>query len=175
MVKTMSIVSLEYLAIKITRRACEVLTECNVDRGRAEILSRRAKELPLLIQQAGLFQAVAFYISKTTDDNKLYENLYKLLNPDQKDVDRDVNSICNNIKEEVSKEGKGYTFLLAVLSHAISKYSDQLNVQECKSTENIIKVVDCMLKLHEKGLLIQFERALNPYLITIKRLFEALY
>lgn len=180
----MSALDLELLATKIILNADNVLTKCGLKRKDAKALSRRAKELPSLIQQAGLFQAVAFYLSKINENlyKYLYEKLNEGLSPIQKSESSE-NSVCyyNNkdmkeeVKQEVSKEGAGYTFLLAMLAHAISTYSNQLKVQDCNSLREIVDVVKCMLRLREEGLLLNFERALSPYLITIKRLSEALY
>ncbi len=170
----MSVSDLESLAVKVAIKTDEILKSYKINE--ADALSRRAKELPSLIQQAGLFQSIAFYLSKIENEN-LYKKIYGLLSSQQQSLQQTVDENEKKLlEEEVSGEGRGYTFLLAVLTYAIYEYSKRIpGLKDCHDMGGISNVARCMLELREKGLLLMVERALIPYLITVKRLFEALY
>lgn len=171
----MSAPDLETLAVNVAIKVEDILKSCKIERRSASALSRRAKDLPSLVQQAGLFQATVFYLSKVENED-LYSGIYKALVDSQQQSSYSNKIDCAKVAEEVSGEGKGYTLLLAVLTRAISEYSkQQLNIRECNEIDTIINIAKCIQILREKGLLLMIERALNPYLITVKRLFEALY
>lgn len=167
----MSSLDLESLAIKVAINTEEFLKECNVESSKARALSRRARELPSLIQQAGLFQATVFYLSKIEDED-VYREAYKAIAGKGGEE-----KVCRSVREEVTGEGKGYAFLLAVLSYAISEYSKISgdDKKECNDLSSKVNVAKCLLALRESGLLLAVERALTPYVLTIKRLFEALF
>ena len=173
----MSSLDLESLAVRSAIKIEEFLRCCNIDSRSAKALSRRAEELPSLIQQAGLFQAIVFYLSKIEDE--LYSQVYDVIAADQQQSGRTKSVDCRSLVEEVTSEGGGYTVLLATLSYAISRYVSgvhgQSMVDHCSNLRSKVDVAKCLLNLREKGLLLSVERALTPFALTVKRLFEALF
>ncbi len=157
---------LESLALKVTLRIYEALGGKR-EKVKAEALVRRAKDLPSLVKQAGLFQSIALYLSKVENENK-YESIYKIVS----------GVVCGECKKSLSNdkegEGKGYTTLLTVLAYAISTVLKE-RLKECKNLSNIRSLAQCALRLKESNLLLSTESQLTPYLITVKRMFEALF
>lgn len=157
---------LESLALKVTLRIYEAL-EGKGEKVKAEALVRRAKDLPSLVKQAGLFQSIALYLSKV-DSEKNYENIYKIVSGVVGEEYR------KSLKSDKEGEGKGYATLLAVLSYAISAVMKG-KLRECEDLSNIKSLAQCALQLKESNLLLSIESQLTPYLITVKRMFEALF
>jgi len=159
---------LEDLAMQVALRIYSVLGGKN-EKVKADAFVRRAKELPSIVKQVGLSQSVAFYLSKISKHRE-YEDIFRVISEACSDK-----SCVNSLREDSEGEGKGYTTLLATLAYAIENIAKEAKLDNCINLSSVKFVAECMLTLKKRKLLISVESQLTPYLITIKRMFEALF
>ena len=150
-------------------RACSSIKKGEEGRQReytGEAIARRAKYLPSLILSAGLVPALTFYMSKT-GGKEAYRNAFRVL---RGDVDCDV---LKKVGDDLGGgEGKGYAVVLAAVIDALSKLHPEALGGEAPQD---LKVLAAKLKeMHENKLDITAEAVLQPYLVELKKVVEAL-
>lgn len=131
-----------------------------------EAVTRRAKDLASLMLSAGLVPTLTFYMAKVEDDN-VYEAALKLLEGSR------TNNVLEKIKDDLSgKEGAGYSIILAAVVKALeSLYPQALGGGSPRSLKDLATRLKDM---HEKRLDVKAESVLQPYLIELKKVLEAL-
>ncbi len=138
--------------------------------GKGEALERRGKEIPQLISQVGLSNALVFYLSKAKEET--YTLVYKYLSSDkEKDPEPKVR---DEIRKEAQSEGGGYSVILALVNTALSKIVKG-RVSECVDLSNFRDTASCLKKLREEKLELVAEAKLMNFLTVARRLLEAFY
>jgi len=162
----------EQLAIDTILEFDRILRE-SIGRSKCKSLSRRAAEAPQLLQQTGLVTEALFYISKS-DDN-LLKTLVELLEHRGKVENNSIRSLS----DECEREGKGHTVLLAILAKALRRLASQGLLdeagKECIEVNDTRTIAKCLKALREWGVELRAEKLLQPFLVAVKRLTEALY
>jgi CRISPR type III-B/RAMP module-associated protein Cmr5 len=134
-------------------------------------IAKKAKELPGLIASAGLVPGLAFYLSKSDDDN-LYQSMLEYL--------LDKNALLQNcsendklknelLKELGGSEKKGYTTLLAATAYAINQITG-------KDLSDKKKLIETLKDIHQDITMEAIiEAQVLQYLQELKKLAVALF
>ena len=149
--------------------------------GRCRSFSRRASELPQIILQTGLTPATLFYMSKIESEPLLNELVNVVTG---RTTDQQSKEIKTKLVDECGGEGKGYTLGLVTIYYALvtmSRMGMLLEAsEECRKVlegerHAGIAMLKCLKIVREQGVEMYVENMLQPYLIAIKRMAEALY
>lgn len=136
-------------------------------------LQTRASDIPSLILSTGLVPALTMYMSKT--DPVIYKNVYQWLvgKLDSNDIAKMDRRVLNGLIDELSKEGKGYSATLALISCAlIELFGDYFNKDRMSDIGGLAK---SLLDVREKGKELVMQNGLLPLLLEVKKLSKALF
>ncbi len=139
---------------------------------KADTIPRRASDIASHVASMGVFQAVAFFLSKT--DERVYNAVYRYI----RGLEAKSDSLVKLVESELSGEGKGYSVILAVTMVGVEEAARQTGVdcsRDGNNTSTLRGVARCLLMLKESGRLVQIDAMLQPYLLTVKRLTDAFY
>ena len=158
----------ETLAIDRVLRLDQLIREA-LGQQRCEAFARRAKEAPQLVLQAGIVHTLLFYLSKS--DERLLGDLISAL--------RGGNPALRGLKDECRGEGKGYTIAAALLADALRTLAEHGLLgganDACRQAADARSIARCLRSLRESNAELRAEALLEPYLVAVKRLAEALH
>jgi len=136
-------------------------------------LQTRASDIPSLILSTGLVPALTMYMSKT--DPVVYKNIYQWLvgKLNSNDIAKMDRRVLKDLIDELSKEGKGYSAMLALISCALTElFSDDFNKDRMSDIGELAK---SLLDVREKGKELVIQNGLLPLLLEVKKLSKALF
>ncbi len=158
----------EALAIDRVLRL-DQLIQMALGQQKCEAFARRAKEAPQLVLQAGVVHTLLFYLSKS--DEELLGELIAALRGGERPP-RGLNNECRG-------EGKGYTIAAALLADALRTLAEHGLLgganDACRHAADARSIARCLRALRENNVELRAETLLEPYLIAVKRLAEALH
>ena len=151
------------VALELTSRLDEALKQCNKEK---KAIPRRANDIASLLTQLGLTPTITFYLSKSSNKERIYSNLIEYL------LGR-TDSVGSFICEDVSNEGDGYSILLALIIASLTKLG---HIKESEVPTNYRKLID-YLKQVRRDYKVEYliERSLSQIVIEFKKLLNALY
>ena len=140
---------------------------------KAIALSRRARELPTLILQAGLIPALTFYLSKV-ENGEVYKLILEAL--EEKAKETELKKFDKEIEKEVKEEGKGYTALLSISAYTLKQLANVYKIEKCENINTIAELVECLYEIRsDRSKEVVLEKQFIKFMLEVKKLFDAFF
>ncbi len=144
----------------------------------------RARELPTMLSTYGLLPTLTFLLSKSDKNQDLKDAIELVANENNSGQDEDGEDRekkLNTLKNEFTKEGKGYALALYLLMRYLVHLVPSLmatfqgeNDSSNYNTEALLEAIETLLEMSERGELTRTSTQLIEYSVELKKLVQGI-